>query len=78
MGDEASAATVLLSGLRANDLHNLAIELEFDLGLRQQARPLADFSWNGHLTFGCDAHDDLQGRAATDDDGHCVYAIALP
>src|SRR6266404_385526 len=57
MGDKASAAAVPLTGFGANDAHDLAVELEFHFGLRQQTRPLADFSRNGHLTLGRDTHD---------------------
>lgn len=49
MSDKSGAATIVLAGFGANDAHDLAVELEFHLRLRQQTRPLADFSRNGHL-----------------------------
>src|SRR5580704_2955085 len=62
MGDKASAATVPRAGFGANNAHDLAVELEFHFRLRQQTRPLADFSRNGHLTLGRNAHGGLLTR----------------
>ncbi|MGB8840526.1 MAG: hypothetical protein WCC64_05615 [Aliidongia sp.] len=45
------AAAIALAGRSANDAHDLAIELELYFRLRQQTRPLADFSRDGHLTL---------------------------
>jgi hypothetical protein len=42
MGDEACPSSVPAPGGGGDDPHGLAVELEIDLRLRQQAGPLAD------------------------------------
>src|ERR1700722_6334473 len=59
MSDKPGAATNAVSGFGANDACDLTIELELHFRLWQQTRPLADFSRNGHLTFGCDTYSHL-------------------
>ena len=59
MSDKASAAAALAPGGGADDPNRLAVELEFDLRVRQQTRPLADGDRNGHLPFRRNAHSRL-------------------
>lgn len=35
----------------------VACDLDFDLGVRQEAELVADFLWDGDLSFGVDPHD---------------------
>jgi hypothetical protein len=54
--DNSGGAAFASPGLGREDAYGLAIEREFHFRLRQQARAFAYLRGNGHLTFGCDAH----------------------
>ena len=72
MRDKSGASTVSLAGLGADDTYGLAVELELHLRVRRKARPLANFSRNGHLAFGRDAHVQplTRKRKESTQDGH--------
>jgi hypothetical protein len=55
MSGDARAPAAATRG--SNDPHDLPIEFELNLGMRQETRPLSDVDRDGHLSFGRDAHD---------------------
>src|SRR5882757_4129256 len=59
MGDQARPASVLPPRGSGEYPHDLAVEVEIDLRVGQQAGLLADFCRDRHLTLRCDAHGSL-------------------
>jgi hypothetical protein len=65
MSDESGAATRSLAVSSREEAHDLTVELEVDFGVRQQTRTFTDLARNGHLTFGCDAHQWISCKLRT-------------
>src|SRR6516225_539151 len=56
MGHKASPPAVLAADLGSDDPYDLAVKLEFDFGMWEQTRPLADLGGDGRLSFGRNTH----------------------